>query len=305
MNTGNSTTLAIKIDVDTARGTAEGVPALLALFKELDIISTFLFSLGPDNTGRAIKRIFNPGFFSKVSRTSILSVYGLRTLLYGTLLKGPHIGKKYGHIMCLAKMAGHEVGIHTYDHTNWQDNLHKMTEPQVRTEVTKCYEAFQKIFGMTPHTMGAAGWQANKKSLAAYDDAGFLYASDTRGTTPFFPKIKRRQFNTLQIPTTLPTLDELLGRQEYPFEGLHDHYLSLIKPNQLNVLTIHTELEGMHYLEWFKNFLVKIKDAGIHIVPLKTLALTALTEKAKVPHSQLIQKEVDGRSGLLACQGEV
>ena len=302
MRTGKDTTLAIKIDVDTARGTIKGVPPLLSIFEELDITSTFLFSLGPDNTGRAIKRVFRPGFFSKVSRTSVLSVYGLRTLLYGTLLKGPHIGKKHGNIMRLAKMAGHEVGIHTYDHIYWQDNLHKMTEPQVREEVTKCCDIFQEIFGMPAHTMGAAGWQANKKSLAAYDDAGFLYASDTRGATPFFPKIKQRQFNTLQIPTTLPTLDELLGRPEYPFEGLHDHYLSLIKPNQLNVLTIHTELEGMYYLAWFKNLLIKIKDAGIQIVPMKTLALTVLKQKEKIPHCQLMQKEIDGRSGLLACQ---
>lgn len=304
MSKNSATTLAIKIDVDTARGTVDGVPPLLSIFKKLDIEATFLFSLGPDNTGRAIKRIFRPGFFSKVSRTSVLSVYGLRTLLYGTILRGPHIGRKYGNIMRLAKDAGHEVGIHTYDHIHWQDNLHNMTQAQVRSEITKCCEAFQEIFDMPAQTMGAAGWQANKASLAAYDDAGFLYASDTRGTTPFFPKVKQRQFNTLQIPTTLPTLDELVGRPEYPFEDLHDHYLSLIKPNQLNVLTIHTELEGMHYLEWFKELLVKIKDAGIKVVPVKTLALSALKQKSKVPSCQLIQKEIDGRSGLLACQGE-
>lgn len=305
MSREKSTTLAIKIDVDTARGTVLGVPFLLELFKELDMKATFLFSLGPDHTGRAIKRIFKPGFFSKVSRTSVLSVYGLRTLLYGTVLKGPHIGKKYGHIMRLVKNKDHEVGIHTYDHIYWQDNLHKMTQPQVRAEVTKCCDMFQEIFGMPAHTMGAAGWQANKESLAAYDDAGFLYASDTRGRTPFFPQVKQRQFNTLQIPTTLPTLDELLGRPEYPLNTLHDYYLGLIKPQQLNVLTIHAELEGMHYLTWFQDLLVKIKDAGIHVVPLKTLALTALTEREKVPHCPLIQKEIDGRSGLLACQGEV
>lgn len=304
MPKNSTTTLAIKIDVDTARGTVAGVPPLLSIFKELGIEATFLFSLGADNTGRAIKRIFRPGFFSKVSRTSVLSVYGLRTLLYGTILRGPHIGRKHGNIMRLAKDAGHEVGIHTYDHIHWQDNLHKMTQAQVRSEVTKCCDMFQEIFDMPAQTMGAAGWQASKASLAAYDDAGFLYASDTRGATPFFPKIKQRQFNTLQIPTTLPTLDELVGRPEYPFEGLHDHYLSLIKPNQLNVLTIHTELEGMYYLDWFKELLIKIKNASINIVPVKTLALSALKQKNKVPNCQLIQKEIDGRSGLLACQGE-
>ena len=81
--------LAIKIDVDTDRGTRIGVPNLLDLFDEFNIKTTFLFSLGPDNTGRAIKRIFRPGFLTKVSRTSVVSTYGLRTLLNGILLPGP------------------------------------------------------------------------------------------------------------------------------------------------------------------------------------------------------------------------
>ena len=50
--------IAIKIDVDTERGTRLGVPNLLKLLKNLAIPATFLFSLGPDNTGRAIRRIF-------------------------------------------------------------------------------------------------------------------------------------------------------------------------------------------------------------------------------------------------------
>ena len=41
------TLLAIKVDVDTDRGTRIGVPKLLALLHELNISATFLFSLGP------------------------------------------------------------------------------------------------------------------------------------------------------------------------------------------------------------------------------------------------------------------
>ena len=87
--------IAIKIDVDTERGTRIGIPNLLTLLKELQIPATFYLSLGPDNTGRAIKRIFRKGFLKKVSRTSVISTYGIRTLLNGVLLPGPHIGKKH------------------------------------------------------------------------------------------------------------------------------------------------------------------------------------------------------------------
>lgn len=295
--------LAIKVDVDTARGTKYGVPNLLKLFDRLNIQATFLFSLGPDNTGRALKRIFRPGFFSKVSRTPILSIYGLKTLLNGVLFPGPHIAKKYGHIMYEAYKMKHEIGIHTYDHIFWQDYLHKLPEHRIRTEVSKCCEWFFKIFNFNAQTMGAAGWQANKFSLNAYDDAGFVYASDTRGTTPFFPKIKTKVFKTLQIPTTLPTLDELLGRPEYPLEFLHDHYINLIEKNEFNVLTIHAELEGMLYLEWFEKFLLKILQNNITITPLKNIASKCLENKRNIPICDLVQDEIDGRSGKVACQG--
>src|SRR5580692_5316918 len=111
-----SKTLAIKIDVDTDRGTRIGVQNLLQLFSDLRIPATFLFSLGPDNTGRAIKRIFRPGFLKKVSRSSVVSMYGIRTLLNGTLLPAPHIGKRNEKIIHKTHEAGHEVGIHCYDH---------------------------------------------------------------------------------------------------------------------------------------------------------------------------------------------
>ena len=63
--------LALKIDVDTYRGTREGVPRLVEMLRRTSAGATFLFSLGPDHTGRAIKRAFRPGFMKKVSRTSV------------------------------------------------------------------------------------------------------------------------------------------------------------------------------------------------------------------------------------------
>ncbi|MBY0282054.1 MAG: 4-deoxy-4-formamido-L-arabinose-phosphoundecaprenol deformylase [Alphaproteobacteria bacterium] len=297
------TKLGLKIDIDTEKGTRIGVPNLLKLFDALDIKATFLFSLGPDNTGRALKRIFRPGFFKKVSRTSVLQVYGLKTIFNGVLWPGPHIGKKHAALMKSVRDAGHEVGIHCYDHIHWQDNLHKLDEASVRHEVNKTHDIFKKIFGFLARTMGAAGWQASKNSLAAYDDHNLFYASDTRGEKAFFPMVGRRVFKTLQIPTTLPTLDELIGRPEYPFETLHDHYLSLIQPDKLNVLTIHSELEGMAYLEWFEAFLKKCLESGIIIVPLQQLAIEALSDKANIPSLPLIQGSVDGRSGTLAMHG--
>src|SRR5258705_5011635 len=113
--------LGLKIDVDTWRGTREGVPRLVEALNRHGAQATFLFSLGPDHTGRAIRRVFRRGFLRKVSRTSVVSNYGIKTLLYGTLLPGPDISRRCAPLMRSVRDAGHEVGIHTYDHVEWQD----------------------------------------------------------------------------------------------------------------------------------------------------------------------------------------
>jgi undecaprenyl phosphate-alpha-L-ara4FN deformylase len=298
----SDTTLSIKIDVDTDRGTRIGVPNLVALFDEFDIKATFLFSLGPDNTGRAIKRIFRPGFFSKVKRTSVVSVYGIRTLLNGVLLPGPHVGRRNEHIMREVRNAEHEVGIHCYDHIKWQDGLMKMTADQVREEFGKARAEFTRIFGEPSRTAGAAGWQANGLSLAAYDEADLLYASDVRGDHPFFPRWEGKIFKTLQIPSTLPTLDELLGRSEYPEERIVGHYLSLLRTDTPNVLTIHAELEGMKYLSLFRTFLDQAKNRGVRFALLRDLAAVLLKSPSSIPVCDLVMGNLDGRSGTLAVQ---
>src|SRR5207342_1663426 len=115
--------LALKVDVDTYRGTRDGVPRLVDLLKKYQAGATFLFALGPDHTGRAIKRVFRPGFVGKVKRTSVVKHYGVKTLLYGTLLPGPDIGRRAADTMRRVRDAGHETGIHCWDHVRWQDGV--------------------------------------------------------------------------------------------------------------------------------------------------------------------------------------
>jgi peptidoglycan/xylan/chitin deacetylase (PgdA/CDA1 family) len=195
---------------------------------------------------------------------------------------------------------GHEVGIHCYDHIEWQDNLFKMSDSEVRRQVNLAVHEFETVFGFKPKTMGAAGWQASPRSLAAYDIHELHYASDTRGDKPFYPSANGTVFKTVQLPSTLPTLDELIGRPEYPMDKLIDHFLGLIKPGQLNVFTLHAELEGMMYLDWFKEFLVHCIGGNIKPMPLEPIAEEILKDKRSISTLELLQGTVDGRSGTLA-----
>ncbi len=294
--------LALKVDVDTERGTREGVPALMRLLELYSVPATFLFSLGPDNTGKAISRIFRPGFFSKVSRTSVVGTYGVRTLLNGTLLPAPHIGKRHAGLLRSVHERGFEVGIHCHDHYRWQDHLFSFSLEQTREEFDKARREFSRIFGFEARVAGAPGWQASAASKQVYDDAGLHYASDCRGESPFFPRIDGRTFKTLEIPTTLPTLDELLGHPEFPDDTIPQHYVSLLRRDRPNVLTIHAEIEGGPKQPIFREILRLSRAAGFEFVKMEELAEGLLESPAAIPACEVEMMPIAGRSGTVATQ---
>ncbi len=294
--------LALKVDVDTDRGTREGVPNLLKDCEEFDIPACFLFSLGPDQTGRAVTRVFRPGFFKKVSRTSVVKLYGIRTLLNGTLLPAPHIGRRNGGVMRLVRDSGFEVGIHCYNHYRWQDYVQKMSLRAIHEEFLAARTEFLRVFGTEALTAGAAGWQSNARSRQVYDDANLLYSSDVRGAYPFFPRIDGKIFKTLEIPSTLPTFDELLGRPEYPDSRVVDHYLSLLREDRPNVFTIHAEIEGMGHRELFRQLLSACRQRGVQFIRLDDFARELLAHREAIPVCDQQMAEIDGRSGLVATQ---
>ena len=203
--------IGLKVDVDTLRGTREGVPRLMALLKKLGLDATFYFSVGPDHTGRAMRRVFRKGFAQKVARTSVLKHYGLKTLLYGVLLPGPDIGREAGAVMRSVHQAGFEVGLHTYDHVRWQDYVADATPAWTRVEFERGVRAFTAVFGFPPQSHAAAGWQMNAAGLELEHEYGLKYASDTRGGAPFLPQLGDGVSSCPQLPTTLPTFDEILG----------------------------------------------------------------------------------------------
>ena len=95
--------IALKIDVDTYRGTLHGVPALVGLLQKYDAGATFFFSFGPDQSG------------CDERASSLSRYYGLATRLYGRVLPGPNIGVRCAESMRLARDAGFEVGIHAWN----------------------------------------------------------------------------------------------------------------------------------------------------------------------------------------------
>jgi peptidoglycan/xylan/chitin deacetylase (PgdA/CDA1 family) len=301
----DAVTIGLKVDVDTLRGTRQGVPRLIKLMQKHGADATFYFSVGPDHTGRALRRAFRPGFAQKVVRTSVLKHYGLKTLLYGVLLPGPDIGREAGDVMRATRDAGFEVGLHTYDHVRWQDNVASADAAWTRIEFERGIRAFERVFGAPPASHAAAGWQMNPAALALEREFKLHYASDTRGFAPFYPLLHDGISPCMQLPTTLPTFDELLGRDGIDEGNIAGAMLERIKaaPTAVpQVFTLHAELEGMLLLDAFETLLQQCKRDGASFVRMARLHQLAA---ARPPGAATVEMlELPGRSGLLAAQGK-
>jgi len=296
--------IALKIDVDTYRGTREGVPRLVDVLKRYKAGATFFFTLGPDHMGRAIGRVFRPGYLKKVSRMSVVEHYGIKTLLYGTLLPAPDIGKKCADIMRGVRDAGFEVGVHCFDHIRWQDQVAGKDAEWTRCELQRAVDRYVEIFGVAPHAHAAAGWQMNRHALRLMQRMGFDYSSDTRGTHPFIPSWQAEIVACPQLPTTLPTLDELINRDSITLDNVAQHLLKLTAaaPDTGHVYTLHAELEGGKWMPIFEELLQGWQAQGYELVSMQQY-LQALQAVA-LPRHEIVMREIEGRIGMLAVQGE-
>ncbi len=294
--------IALKIDVDTYRGTREGVPRLVDTLQRHNAQATFFFSLGPDHTGRAINRVFRPGFLNKVSRTSVLKHYGFMTLMYGTLLPGPDIGRKCAGIMRSVRDAGFEVGIHCYDHIRWQDYVAGQDAQWTKREMQRAVDRFTEIFDEAPRSHAAAGWQTNRYGLRQTQHLDFNYSSDTRGTQPFIPTWDAEIIACPQLPTTLPTLDELIGRDGITTGNVAHHLLDITSTPSAagHVYTLHAELEGQKWMPIFEQLLQGWNEQGYQLVSMLQYLLEFKLDD--LPLCEVKPGTVEGRSGTLAVQ---
>ena len=296
--------IALKVDVDTLRGTKVGVPRIVELLKRHRAGATFLFSLGPDHTGRAIKRIFRRGFVRRVMRAAILEHYGVKTLLHGTLLPGPDIGRRCADTLKSVRDAGFETGIHAWDHVGWQDGIAAADADWTAREMERAVERFDHIFNAPPRVHGAAGWQMNVHSFRLTQRLGFDFCSDTRGTCPYIPVIDAEIVACPQIPTTLPTIDELIGYEGTTVDNVGEKILRMAAANRApagHVVTVQAEIEGIKLLPVLDAVLRAWCEAGIQLLSLGSYLEAA--GASTLPRHRTAVDRITGRIGSLAVQG--
>lgn len=290
--------IGLRVDVDTYRGTKYGVPELCRIFQNNHIKASFFFSVGPDNMGRHLWRLLKPAFLWKMLRSNAVGLYGPEIILMGTMWPGIGIGKHLGKIIKACAEQGHEIGFHAWDHHREQSKIEKLSTAEIRTVIKRGIDTLTTITGTAPVASAVPGWRCNATVLQVKDEFTFKYNSDCRGHSIFRPLNDEQKLATVQVPVTLPTYDELIGRNGITNDNYNAYMLSLLQPEKLNILTIHAEAEGGKCHKMFEQFIHDALLKGYQFVPLGKIvdAAEAIAQEKVVP------KGFPGREGWLACQ---
>jgi len=278
-----------------------GVPNLLKLLRRLKIRATFFVTVGPDYSGLAIYQglKINGLFLKKMLRTNALRMYGIKTALSGTILPAPLIWKECLSILKDIQKDGHEIGIHSWNHRLWQDALTSLQDEEIEMDYKLAVAKFTEIFGGPPSSTAAPAWLITPTALDIEEKYSFSFASDCRGLEPFYPVVGQRVFNVLQIPPTLPTLDEVLGQRGLDTTTYNSYIIKEMAKQPLPVYVIHSEAEGRRFFSLCEKLLKWVQEMGIRIGGLAAIK-SSITQ---APSKEIKIGFVEGRASPVAIAG--
>lgn len=290
--------VGLRIDVDTWRGTRDGMPRLLEILDLHGVRASVFFSVGPDNMGRHLWRLAKPAFLWKMLRSNAVSLYGWDILLAGTAWPGRLIGRGNADIMRQAARI-HEVGLHAWDHFAWQTWAGIWHPAQLHRHIDLGKTALEDLLGQAVTCSAVAGWRADQRVVEAKQCFNFRYNSDCRGSTPFRPRLTNGELGTVQIPVSLPTWDEVIGSTVQP-QQFNRYLLNAMHcARGTPVYTVHAEVEGIAFHREFSALLSMARLEGLQFCPLGELLPAS---EADLPTGQVVRRAIEGREGWLGCQ---
>lgn len=288
--------IGLRICVNTLHGALNGVPKLLELFKQYEVNASFFFALGEDRSGRLIKTHPQQPWRG---RGSLLS------RMYTSLRSPPVMVDHAQGIMHAVEASGHEVGILSFDPVSWVDKAAFEGQAWTRRELSRAVEAFDRAMGGPPRFHAAAGWQVNPDLLALEEEFGFEYSADVRGKTLFLPQLQQVDSSCVQIPTTLPTINELLALDPVAtVENVHEFLYAesqYILPHG-HVFSLDAESEGIQYLAQMEKLIVMWRGFGEGLSTLG--AVRKAVDEAQLPHHQIGWREEVGMNIFVASQAK-
>jgi peptidoglycan/xylan/chitin deacetylase (PgdA/CDA1 family) len=283
--------VALRVDVQTLRGLREGVPNLMRLFSEFQVRASFFFPMGRDLSGRRPVQAWR-------SRRHL----GFASLAYGTLLIPPALGRVSKQWLVTARQNGHEVGLFGLSPLIWARRLAHAESDWVQRECGALWARYTDEVADEPIALATPAWQINPALMAELDRSRFAFSSLTRGKLPYRPILQGERSGVPEIPTTLPTVDEMLQHG-----GVNDHNVhEFLYAESCRVLpaghvfAASAEREGLDRLGLMEKLLVMWKGQEGSLRALGDLLQEA--DMATLPEHQIGWGRVTGSTDHMAIQ---
>lgn len=224
------------------------------------------------------------------------------------ILRRHHAGASFASLpdhaahVKIAAEAGFEVGLRVVATPPWWSRLSTETPEKYEERLLALHSAHEAALGTPSRLHAAADWSTSPHGLRLTQRLGFAYASDTRGRHPFLPVWDGEIVRCPQIPTTLPTLDELavLGTAGSPVDEL----LALTANSSLSghVFSLRLTPALTAAPAPLEALLTGWREQGYELTSIQALA--SQLDMDKLARHEIVVGKVPGRSGTLLLQGE-
>lgn len=254
---GLEAAFSLRVDVETSNCLIRGLRVLNGILEEHGLKATVFIPMGPDRVWMGFNRSRVKGYL----RLNPVRKFGLKTLMGGLLFPPWDMGE-----LCIeagVNRLGHEFALHGYDHAGWARTIRGKPPHEAMALFMKGYSEYRRVFGKPPMGFASPEFKWTAETLRLLDTLGFKYGSDFKSEAPFKPVIGGAAYNTLQIPVTLPNLEELSLAGLSDAKALKAVEMALdwkIRSGGLAVLHIHPSYEVLFKKDIFEA-LLKYVDA--------------------------------------------
>lgn len=258
--------IALRIEVPGYRSRA-ALPLLADLLRAQGAGASFVFALGPDGFGRSLARH-----------------------CVGTLRQ--------------VRDAAFDLGTLGWRPAKWIKQAEHAAPDWIDDQLQRSIDTFARVFELAPQLHAAPGWRSHPHALRLTQRLGFRYASDTRGRHPFIPVWNGEIVRCPQIPTTLPTLDELIAspRQDRSASTAALLALTATPPLAGHVFTLEATPAVSRDPTTVRQLLDGWREQGYEVVSVQTLARDLDVDK--LPRHEVVTGKVPGRNGTVLLQGD-
>jgi undecaprenyl phosphate-alpha-L-ara4FN deformylase len=206
-------------------------------------------------------------------------------------------------VMRSVRKEGHEAGILALNQARWLARIGRASETWTAEEMRRARSRYEDIFEAPALTHGAPGWRMNRYAYRYAQRLGFRHCSDTRGAGPFVPVVDAEIAACPQLPTTLPTLDELLASGLNPDEAVRRLLeLSRKPPREGHVYTLRAEIEGTLFEPVLRALLEGWNGLGQTPVSLREYAVGL--DLARLPRCVVAEQVMSGLPRAVSAQGK-